>query len=75
MNILEGFEKVLTYEVKGKPKKVIYWLSELKDPNTCVVLSHEHQRFEWLALKDALEYSKYQDMKEALQAAHDFINS
>ena len=71
--ILENFQKVLNYEVRGKPKKVVYWLSELKDPDTIIRLSNEHQRFEWLNLPEAKAYANYEDLQQTLQEAEDFI--
>ncbi|XP_019640473.1 PREDICTED: uncharacterized protein LOC109482222 [Branchiostoma belcheri] len=52
-HIMENFKKVLEYNVRGKPKTVIYWLAELKNSDTPVVLSDEHQKYEWLGLEEA----------------------
>ena len=53
LEILENIKKVIMYPVKGKPKTVIYWPARLKESNIPVVLSDEHQRFEWLDLQGA----------------------
>ncbi|KAM8961175.1 bis(5'-nucleosyl)-tetraphosphatase [asymmetrical] [Pelodytes ibericus] len=71
--IVEGFRKELNYNVSQKPKTVIYWLAELKDFNTEVKLSDEHQDYRWLRLNEACEYSVYQDMQETLKEAHKFL--
>ena len=55
IEILKDIKKEIIYPVKGKPKTVIYWPAKLVDLNTKVVLSDEHQKFEWLGLKDACE--------------------
>ncbi|XP_078621314.1 bis(5'-nucleosyl)-tetraphosphatase [asymmetrical]-like [Branchiostoma floridae x Branchiostoma japonicum] len=75
LNIVDNFKKVLEYSVRGRPKTVIYWLAELKNSDTPVVLSDEHQKFEWLWLEEACAYSGYQDMQEALRDAHSFLNT
>ncbi|EDO31180.1 predicted protein [Nematostella vectensis] len=46
-------KRKLMYNVKGRPKTVIYWLAELKDYNKRVKLSSEHQDFRWLGIEDA----------------------
>lgn len=74
-SILEGFKKELNYTVKGKPKTVIYWLAELKDSNTAIRLSWEHQAFRWLALDEACRLSEYKDMQSTLREAQQFLCS
>ncbi len=72
-DVLEGFQKTLRYPVRGKQKRVEYWLSELKDPETPVKISNEHRDYKWLKLEDALAYAKFPDMQEAYREAHKFI--
>ncbi|XP_007895342.1 bis(5'-nucleosyl)-tetraphosphatase [asymmetrical] [Callorhinchus milii] len=74
-HVLDGYKKVLTYKVKEKPKTVIYWLAELKDYNTEVKLSHEHQAFQWLKVDEACKLAKYQDLQNLLKEAHQFIST
>lgn len=57
---------MLNYKVKGNPKVVVYWLAKLKNPDTKVLLSDEHQDLKWLPLKEAQEISGYDDMKQLL---------
>ncbi|KAK7111215.1 hypothetical protein V1264_010887 [Littorina saxatilis] len=73
LNILKNFESVLHYEARGNPKKVVYWLSELKDPNSPVTLSHEHTDYKWLPLEEACRLLQFADMQKAVKEAHDFI--
>lgn len=75
LQLYEDFKTELHYEVRGKPKRVIYWLSELKNPNYEVKLSHEHKDLKWLNLKDALDIARYEDMKQALVKADDYITT
>lgn len=74
-NVFSEFKHTLNYEVKGKPKRVVYWLAELKDPNCPIILSHEHQKFVWEPLEKALEISGYSDMQKLLKEADNFIKS
>ncbi|KAK3588630.1 hypothetical protein CHS0354_021498 [Potamilus streckersoni] len=73
LNLIKNFKKELKYDVQGKPKKVIYWLSELKDPNTPVTLSDEHQSYKWLKLEDAVQFAKYPEMRKVLKDADNYI--
>lgn len=63
------------YDVKGRQKKVIYWLAELKDPHTQITLSDEHQTYEWLNLENAQRYAKYPDLQKLLHKADSFIKT
>ncbi|XP_066458761.1 bis(5'-nucleosyl)-tetraphosphatase [asymmetrical] [Eleutherodactylus coqui] len=72
-HIVDGFRKELNYKVNDKPKTVIYWLGELIDRNAQVKLSHEHQDYRWLRLKEACAYSGYQDMQDTLNEAYQFL--
>lgn len=73
--LYEDFRTELHYEVRGKPKTVIYWLSELKNPNFKVKLSDEHKDLKWLNLKEALDIARYEDMKQALMKADSYIST
>ncbi|KAL9986381.1 hypothetical protein ACROYT_G000520, partial [Oculina patagonica] len=55
LNVMETIKKTLNYEVRGKPKTVIYWLAEVKDYNVPIRLSDEHQDFKWLTVEGACE--------------------
>lgn len=74
-NIVEGYRKELNYVVRNKPKTVIYWLAEMKNCETEIKLSEEHQAFCWLKVEEACKLAGYQDMQEALQDAHQFVSA
>ncbi|CAF0919630.1 unnamed protein product [Brachionus calyciflorus] len=62
------------YVIKGKePKKVLYWIAKMLNPNTEIKLSHEHINYKWLKLSDACEITKYDEMKCVLNRADTFI--
>ncbi|XP_067840880.1 bis(5'-nucleosyl)-tetraphosphatase [asymmetrical] [Heptranchias perlo] len=74
-NVLDGYKKEIKYKVKNIPKTVIYWLAELKNCNTEIKLSDEHQTFRWLNVDEACKLAEYQEMQEALREAHQFIST
>ncbi|XP_059487224.1 bis(5'-nucleosyl)-tetraphosphatase [asymmetrical] [Neocloeon triangulifer] len=67
------FTKSLRYEVKGKPKVSVYFLAELVNPETPVILSHEHKAYEWLLIDDACKKANFQDMQELLRECNAFL--
>ena len=73
LKLIDGFEKVLHYEARGKPKKVIYWLAQLSNPDTPVIISHEHRQFNWFPLDAAVQNATYLDIQKALYDADSFI--
>ena len=53
------------YSIGGKtPKRVLYWLARVNDPNVKVTLSDEHQDYKWLALSPACDIVKYDESFE-----------
>ncbi|XP_041639320.1 bis(5'-nucleosyl)-tetraphosphatase [asymmetrical] [Cheilinus undulatus] len=70
LRVVDGFVQELRYEVRGRPKEVLYWLAELRDPRTAVTLSDEHQDFRWARLEEACSLAGYQDLQDTLRAAH-----
>ncbi|XP_075981206.1 purine phosphoribosyltransferase family protein Apf [Anticarsia gemmatalis] len=66
LEVYKDISKELHYEVKGKPKIVVYWLAKLKNPDNKVTLSDEHQAMKWLPLPEAQEISGFEDMKQLL---------
>ncbi|XP_063435319.1 bis(5'-nucleosyl)-tetraphosphatase [asymmetrical]-like [Mytilus trossulus] len=74
-NILSEFNYTLNYEVKGRPKRVVYWLAEMKNPECPIILSDEHQKYVWSTLDRALEFSQYSDMQKLLKEADNHIKS
>lgn len=75
LQLIDGFQNVLHYKARGQQKKVIYWLAQLCNPGTPVIISREHQRFEWFPLDAAIEISEFPDMRTVLRAADDFIQA
>lgn len=69
LQVINGFVHELRYEVRGRPKEVLYWLAELKDPVTAVTLSDEHQDFRWARLEEACTLAGYKDLQDTLRAA------
>lgn len=70
LQVVDGFIQELHYEVQGKPKEVLYWLAELRDPGIAVTLSDEHQDYRWAKLDEACALAQYKDLQETLRAAH-----
>ncbi len=52
-------------------KYVTFFLGKVE--HDAVVLSHEHQGYEWLGYKQALERITYQNAKDLLKRAHSFL--
>ncbi|KAH8287862.1 hypothetical protein KR018_003596 [Drosophila ironensis] len=65
----------LNYEVKGKPKIVIYWLAELRNPCQEPILSEEHTALKWLAKEAAKECVGFRDNQLMIDKFHDMILS
>ncbi|XP_030377335.1 bis(5'-nucleosyl)-tetraphosphatase [asymmetrical] [Scaptodrosophila lebanonensis] len=63
----------LNYVVKGKPKIVIYWLAELRNPNQAPVLSDEHTDFKWLAKEAAKQCVGFKDNQDMIESFHSII--
>uniref|UniRef100_A0A3Q3IEY0 Bis(5'-nucleosyl)-tetraphosphatase [asymmetrical] n=1 Tax=Monopterus albus TaxID=43700 RepID=A0A3Q3IEY0_MONAL len=70
LQVIDGFVQELHYEVRGRPKEVRYWLAELRDPETAVTLSDEHQDYRWARLEEACTLARYKDLQDTLRAAH-----
>ncbi|XP_034388189.1 bis(5'-nucleosyl)-tetraphosphatase [asymmetrical] [Cyclopterus lumpus] len=70
LQVIDGFARELRYEVRGRPKEVLYWLAELRDPGTAVTLSDEHQDYRWARLEEACTLAEYKDLQDTLRAAH-----
>lgn len=65
----------LQYEPKDKPftKQVTYWLARLINLDTPVILSHEHQTYEWLPLIQAKEKAAYPEMQELFDECENYL--
>jgi bis(5'-nucleosidyl)-tetraphosphatase len=65
LKIHKELSKTLNYNVKGKPKVVVYWLAELisgQDPT----LSDEHTEFKFLSKNEITSVSTYPDCRRGL---------
>lgn len=63
------------YLVNGKDKKVVYWLAELKNPNTEVTLSEEHLDMKWATYQEATTLANYPEFVEMLQKYEGIIKT
>ncbi|KAL0977785.1 hypothetical protein UPYG_G00161160 [Umbra pygmaea] len=75
LHVLDGFFQELRYEVQGRPKEVLYWLAELRDPKMAVTLSAEHRDYRWAKLEDACSLARYKDLQDTLRAAQQFLDT
>uniref|UniRef100_A0A1A7Y9M2 Bis(5'-nucleosyl)-tetraphosphatase [asymmetrical] n=1 Tax=Iconisemion striatum TaxID=60296 RepID=A0A1A7Y9M2_9TELE len=75
LQVIDSFFQKLNYKVRGKPKEVLYWLAELRDPETAVTLSNEHQDYRWVQLEEACTLAGYKDLQETLKAAHKHLDA
>ncbi|XP_017005749.2 bis(5'-nucleosyl)-tetraphosphatase [asymmetrical] [Drosophila takahashii] len=63
----------LNYVVQGKPKIVIYWLAELRNPCQEPVLSEEHTALKWLPRDAAKECVGFKDNQDMIDRFHQMI--
>lgn len=75
LRVIDGFVQKLHYEVRGRPKEVLYWLAELRDPETALTLSDEHQDYRWARLEEACTLVQYKDMQDTLKAAQRYLEA
>lgn len=59
--------------MKGKPKVVVYWLAEIKNPLQEPVLSDEHTELKWLNKDDAKTIVGFKDNQDMIEHFHQFI--
>ncbi len=76
VQIDESFKEELGYFYTKKngmlvSKTVVFFVAESK--NVFIVLSHEHQHFQWLPYDDALKVLTYQNARDVLARAHEHI--
>ncbi|EDW52328.1 GM12103 [Drosophila sechellia] len=63
----------LNYEVNGKPKIVIYWLAELRNPCQEPILSEEHTDLKWLPKEEAKQCVGFKDNQVMIDKFHQMI--
>lgn len=61
------------YNVKKRPKSVIYWAAELKNTDAPVILSHEHVDFRWAGVAEACALAAFPEMVASLQECDVFL--
>ena len=76
--IIPDFTAVLSYRFKETDgtstyKTVHYFLAQADRQS--VVLSHEHQGYEWLSFEEAMQRVTYKNARLVLQKAHVFLES
>ncbi|XP_035007646.1 bis(5'-nucleosyl)-tetraphosphatase [asymmetrical] [Hippoglossus stenolepis] len=75
LQVVDGFLQELRYNVRGRPKEVLYWLAELRDPGTAVTLSDEHQDFRWARLEEACNLAQHKSLQDTLRAAQTHLQA
>ncbi|CAF1490029.1 unnamed protein product [Adineta ricciae] len=71
----EKFEEKTTYDVKGKPKDVYYYLACLRNPEQSISLSDEHQALSWSNLQEACDLMDITSMLDRICASNVVIAS
>jgi 8-oxo-dGTP pyrophosphatase MutT (NUDIX family) len=75
--LIDGFRETMeyTYEWKGQMyhKDVVYFVG--KTQTQSIKISHEHQNFKWLPFEKALEQFTFDNAKNILKKAQQFLNS
>ncbi len=76
VKLLPGFRQQVDYFYRRGgnliKKQVVYYLGEAANRN--VRVSWEHQQAEWLSFEDALARLKYENAREILRKANEFLN-
>ena len=80
VDVIEGFEHRFSYVFKAKyaagattKKEVVFFLGKALSGD--VKLSEEHLAYEWLPFEEALKKLTYENAKELLRKAHNYITS
>ena len=75
--ILPGFQESINYFFKREgetiAKEAVFLLA--RTTNGSVTLSHEHQGFEWLTYEKAIQKLTYDNAKEILRKASEWLNN
>ena len=77
IEFIDGFEESVEYNFKFKNedihKKVIFFLAKTSEKN--IHLSHEHNDYIWLEYNDALKKTTFENAKNVLTKANEFLSS
>ena len=77
IEFLDGFEESVEYNFRFKKedihKKVIFFLAKTDEKN--IKLSHEHNDYLWLEYSDALKKTTFENAKNVLSKANQFLSS
>ena len=77
IEFVDGFEESVEYDFRFKKedihKKVIFFLAKTNEKN--IKLSHEHNDYIWLEYNDALKKTTFENAKNVLTKANEFLSS
>lgn len=77
IGFVDGFEESVEYDFRFKKenihKKVIFFLAKTNEKN--IKLSHEHNDYLWLEYNDALKKTTFENAKNVLTKANEFLSS
>ena len=77
IEFVDGFEESVEYDFRFKKedihKKVIFFLAKTNEKN--IKLSHEHNDYLWLEYNDALKKTTFENAKNVLSKANQFLSS
>lgn len=75
LEFIKGFKETMEYfyKLKGRTifKTVVFFLAETRIKE--IELSHEHTGFTWLTYEDALKRLTFENAKEVLKKANEFL--
>ena len=77
IEFIDDFEESVEYDFRFKKedihKKVIFFLAKTSEKN--IHLSHEHNDYIWLEYNDALKKTTFENAKNVLSKANEFLSS
>lgn len=71
VDLIEGFREEFYYEVPGKHRKIVLFLA--KSDSYDVTVGDDVEGYEWLSYEKALERLTYDNSKEVLKKAKEFL--
>lgn len=77
LKFIDGFKKTIKYFFQFKGEKILkfvtFFLAQTNRKK--VKISKEHLGYEWLTFKEAMKRIKFENSKEVLRAANDFLKN